>query len=176
MERFWKHSMACGILARALARRAKADAERCFVAGLLHDIGRMALFCAHPDTARRILDHQAASGMPMVRAEHEVLGFDHARLGAMLLRRWNFPFPLATAVLRHHEPSADAKHLEPCLIHLADQIAKAMGLGASLEFYVGPLDADAWERAGLRPQEVRPLVEELEPQFSETFRILLSAS
>jgi HD-like signal output (HDOD) protein len=174
IEQFWKHSIACGITARILARRGKKkNPERHFVAGLLHDIGRLAIFGNIPQLAEDVLAVGREKGMPFYEAEQMVLGFDHARFGGSLLRKWNFPSTLVAAVLHHHVPHMGEDFDEPGTVHLADIIAKAMGVGLSGDFYVPAMDPQAWNGLELCLQDLSPIIQALEEELESTFRILV---
>jgi HD-like signal output (HDOD) protein len=151
MESFWKHSLACGIGARCLAiARQIPKAEKFFVAGLLHDLGRLVLFSRAPDKAVEIFKVYQGRRMLLREAELEVLDFDHAQLGEALMRTWQYPANLVQAVAFHHLPmSAGVYQLESSLVHLADFLAHAMEMGNSGERFVPPLNQKAWERVGL---------------------------
>ncbi|EGJ50914.1 metal dependent phosphohydrolase [Desulfocurvibacter africanus subsp. africanus str. Walvis Bay] len=173
MEHFWRHSIACAILARAIAARSgRKDGERYFVAGLLHDLGRLAIFEAIPDLAREVLELAEAEHLQVVQAERKVLGFDHARLGAILLRKWNFPLNLALAVLHHHEPSRGEPRGEAAVVHLADILSKALGYGGTPVFFVQPLDSGVWESLGLAAEDLAGLEADLDARFDETLAML----
>ena len=174
MELFWKHNIACGIIARGLAQRCKRkNPARHFVAGLLHDIGRLVIFSNIPELAREVMavGHDKAILLP--EAEHMVLGFDHARFGGALLGKWNFPSTLVSAVLYHHSPHMDEDYDEPGIVHVADIIAKALGLGSSGEFHVPPINTQTWEGLGLSHEELAPLIQGLDGELEATFNILL---
>ena len=92
MRSFWEHSIACGVGARMIGSyRGMASSERLFVAGLLHDIGRIVLYRRLPGEAKALLMRARASETPLWQLEIETLGFDHGRLGGLLLGRWKLP-------------------------------------------------------------------------------------
>lgn len=174
MEQFWKHSVACGLIARRLSRvTGKGDPERAFVAGLLHDIGQLVLLQAEPERASAVYAHALRNDSFLFVEEKERLGFDHATLGGMLLRKWNFPFVLVAAVLEHHQPKADQKDSEPALVHCAEIIATGLGIGTSGEYFVQPPDRDVWEAMDLTPERVDEMAQDLSEELEEAFRILI---
>lgn len=121
---FWRHSVYCALLARFLATRARVlHAERLFIAGLLHDVGRLLIFGVVPERAALILQ-QITRGAEVCAAERAELGFDHAEVGHELLTLWLLPPALCSAVACHHrdEPPPDAR-LETSLVHIANHIA-----------------------------------------------------
>lgn len=174
MQSFWKHSIAVGSIAQRLAERAKLpEPERYFVCGLLHDIGRAALCTSRPGKASRIMQVALEKRIPLYAAEAEVVGFDHARLGGILLRKWNFPFSVTMGVLHHHIPEKSEKFLEPHVVHVADIMAKALGLSSTEEAFVPPLSDEAWNRTGLSVADLQAVENELDALLADMFSVLL---
>jgi len=174
MEQFWKHSVACGLIARRLCRiTGKGDPERAFVAGLLHDIGQLILLQAEPERATAVHTAARNKNSLLYVEEKGLLGFDHATLGGMLLRKWNFPFVLVAAVLEHHTPRAKQKEDEPGLVHCAETIATGLGIGSSGEYFVQPPDRAVWDSMEFTPERMDDMVEDLDEELQEAFEILL---
>lgn len=174
MTSFWRHCIACGIIARSLAVcRRESNVERLFVAGMLHDVGQVVLATARPEVSREFLEAQRDTGRLYLELERERLGFDHAELGGALLKKWKIPASISEPVACHHNPgSAEQFQLETALIHLADIICQAMELGQGAECGVPPLDERAWERLGLSTQMLGTVMKQSEAQIAETFAIL----
>lgn len=130
LDGLWRHSVAVGIAAQTIweIQEGQADSERLFVAGLLHDVGKLVLMCTGGEQAR-ILYGQTEAGAITHDLEEKVLGFSHAKLGGLLLKKWNMPAPLISAVHWHHNPYHAAHYKEPAVIHLADMLANGLGLG-----------------------------------------------
>ena len=98
------HSLAVAAVARELVppdRRLDA-----FAAGMLHDVGRLALAVSAPALFQRVHDLQTARGEDVTVIEREVLEATHADLGAYLLQLWGLPLALIEPVARHHDPDA----------------------------------------------------------------------
>lgn len=173
LELFWRHSFACGTIARELANMfGDASPERCFVAGLLHDIGRPVLIMALPEraiAATAISRHKKAM---LYRAEKVTTGFDHAQLGGMLLRKWNLPFPLVSAVLYHHNPDKAQKYRDALYVYFANIITKALGIGVSGDFFIPDIKDERWEQAGLTAEALNQLASRLDPLLDAAFSIL----
>ncbi len=174
MTSFWRHSIACGIVARSLGvYRRESNVERLFVAGMLHDVGQVVLAAARPEISRELLEAQRDTGRFYLELEREWLGFDHAEVGGALLKKWKIPISIGEPVACHHTPeSAEQFRLETALVHLADIICQSMEFGQGAECGVPPLDESAWERLGLSPHMLGAVLKQSESQIQETFSIL----
>jgi len=176
MGSFWKHSLACGLAARQLAitRRAPKP-EKFFVAGLLHDIGRLVLYSRAPEQARLVFGKYLSDTILLRDAESRMLGFDHCEIGEALLKVWNYPANLCSMVRYHHQPmSAGAYQLEASLLHVADYIVNAMQIGSSGERWVPPLQGKAWDRLNLGIEALESIMEAVDGQITEVERAFLS--
>jgi len=175
MQSFWEHSITTGVTARLLATFCnERRAERFFVAGILHEIGRLLLFALRSDAARAALTRSLREGEPLIVAEHAAFGFDHAEAGGAILEAWKLPEDLQAIVRCHHAP-AEAGHYQrdAALVHVADVIATAMQIGNSGDPAVPALAADAWEQLGLAPTILSALTDEVERQVYEVARSML---
>ena len=174
MESFWRHSVACGVTARAIAtRRREPNVERYFVAGLLHDIGRPIMFMQVPDEARSAVLRSRETGEPLFQVEQATLGFDHTHVGHALLDMWKLPPSLKEAVAHHHFPErAQRFPVETAVVHIADLLANALGFGTSGEPGIPPLDAKAWDRVELAPTAVEDLLEESERHYQAAVHVI----
>lgn len=117
---FWKHSLAAAVMARDLAKVMQyPQIDEAYLAGLLHDVGRLALLAAAPDTYS--LNFQTADDADLCAAEQKSLQISHAEAGAWLIERWEMDSFLADAVLYHHENPARVMMAHPLIriIHLA---------------------------------------------------------
>lgn len=147
----WRHSLACASAAQALAQRARCRVtEEAFVAGLLHDIGKVVLNTYLKDRFARVLLRTLEGAVTFAEAEREVLGFDHAEAGACLLERWKLPASLVLAVRWHHAPlESPSPSLLPCLVHVADAVCLTLGIGLGLDGLAYTLHPEALAALGL---------------------------
>ena len=103
---FWRHQLLCAALARHLQARRRDDGEEiAYMAGLLHDVGRLVML------VRLRVEYEAllqppAEAQALTELERERFGFDHAEVGAALLRRWSVPERIVRAVQQHADPAA----------------------------------------------------------------------
>jgi putative nucleotidyltransferase with HDIG domain len=156
---FWKHAAAVGILAKHLAVAAKySKPDEAFVAGLLHDIGKVILDRYFDAEFGRALGLAHTKELPLAQCELEVLGFDHALAGAELARNWNFPPQLVAAIEHHHEPAAgDALG---ALVAVADVMAKAWKLGNSGDSILQTIGPVVWAQVPLDEDRLREIIED----------------
>ena len=164
MEDFWHHSINCGLIAQALATRSSRVTEDfAFVAGLLHDIGQLVLFNRYPGEMQVALDLLAEGDreLQMYSVEQQVLGIDHMALGAALLNAWHLPKRLQECVEFHHIPER-AQHypVETAVIHLANALAHLAQSGSDDLAEASPIDARAWQTAGLEPDIAAAVIDE----------------
>jgi HD-like signal output (HDOD) protein len=130
MARFNLHSSDAAILSDLLAQRVAVDyPEGAFVAGLLHDVGRMLIARALPAEHERILALHA-SGMPHLDCEQQILGWTHPELSAEALTFWNLPEPISTAVRDHHHLEGEPPQVFP--------LSRALG---AANYYVNSIGA-----------------------------------
>ena len=174
MSGFWRHSIACGIVARTLAVwRRDTNVERFFVAGMLHDVGQVIMAAAVPDLVREMLEECREMKELYFDVERKRLAFDHADAGGALLKAWKIPANIIDPVEFHHRPGrAEQYPLETGIIHLSDIICQAMEYGRTGEWCVPPLDTEAWERLDALPSMLGAVLKQAETQIEETFTIL----
>ncbi|MGE5486933.1 MAG: HDOD domain-containing protein [bacterium] len=153
--RFNVHSVATGLLADLLAGRTHVDyAEGAFVAGLLHDFGKLLIAISGPDDFAEVRRLAQATGRAWNECELEVLGVTHAELGGEALERWNLPVPIREAVAQHHRPGGTGA----LSWAVAEANAAANALGHAL--FTG---------GGIVDEVMSPLLPQFEVEF-ETMR------
>ncbi len=173
---FFKHSLACGILSRILAAHLNfSQTEQLFVSGLLHDIGRVIVFKYFPKEATTMLADARSSGRRLYDIEFDTLRCRHTHVGRDLFRKWKLPYSLENGIYYHHTPSRAQEVNRTAVIHLADICVHGLGLGASGERVVPPLDDAAIETLHLAPGSLKTViaqtlhqVEYLENAFQES--------
>lgn len=162
---FWRHTLATALAAQGIARERREDDGLAFTAGLLHDIGVLALATHFPAELGAVTRWAHAHDCSQLDAEHAVLGaaVDHTRIGGMIATHWHFPANVTAAIRWHHQPaaaspppgsdpaiSAAVRDLAAC-VHAADALAHALDIGHTDHEGVPPLDPAAWAHLALSP-------------------------
>jgi HD-like signal output (HDOD) protein len=172
MQGFWRHSVGCGILCKCLGEQlVVADHERLFLAGLLHDIGRLVMLQARPEMVREAILMAGQEKIPLCLAERDLWGFDHGLLGGRLLEHWNFPAGIVDSVLNHHESQHNL--VEAGFVHLADVLAHAAAMGNSGVYQVPPINPDVWDMCSLSGNTLRSIVAQAQNIEKTLLNILL---
>ena len=133
---FWQHSIAVAIAARYLAQEINVNPEEAFIAGLMHDIGKLVLIEHFGERYAKIFGFAQQGGRPLHQIEYNLIGVDHAVVGQALCQHWKLPPLLAQAVTGHHTPHAEAVGLLPAVVQSANAFAKTIGLGVGGNRYV----------------------------------------
>jgi len=166
MQAFLQHSLACGIIARIMAARKNIpQTEQMFVSGLLHDLGRLMVYQYYPDLAKGLLNHCLSNQTPLYEVEGDFLGCQHTDLGRYLLRAWQLPPTLENNLYFHHNPSEAGDQVSAGIVHLADLMVNALGIGTSGSHFVPCLDEDAWMLLDLSPACFETVVEQATHQL-----------
>jgi putative nucleotidyltransferase with HDIG domain len=170
---FWHHSLATAAAAGAAATVRGADPGLPFLAGLMHDMGRLALGVTFPAAFEAVTARRRRDDSSWIDAERQVLAFDHATLGAALCDHWRFPAAIGRAVAGHHglRDGTAAGGLSD-LVHVADTIARALDLAQGGDAAVPFVLAEAWERCAIDDAALQRILAETERQFRALLHVL----
>jgi putative nucleotidyltransferase with HDIG domain len=145
-EVYWRHNLSVACIAKALAVSAQyPKPEEAFLAGLLHDIGKLALNTFLPVEALRVFLHTVGSSASDYEAEQDLLGVTHEEVGRLAAEKWNLPTVFWGAISRHHQPFQQAKDPDTLtlLVHVANTLAHDFGMGMGLKGNMNCVDAYA---------------------------------
>ncbi|MEJ2618910.1 MAG: HDOD domain-containing protein [Candidatus Thiodiazotropha sp.] len=176
MAEYWRYSITTGVIAGELAGHCNVlHGERLFVMGVLHDIGRLAIYLKMPQEARDVLLITAGEHGLLAETEQDLLGFTHMDVGEALLRRWKLPESIIDVVAYHHKPSLAKTHqLETALLHIAAAIADADLKGIPHEDVCQQLDEVVWQITGLQTQAFDHYLEAVPNKVLEIMDVVLA--
>ncbi len=171
-DAFWRHGLGTAVAAEALARVLQRPPELMFIAGLLHDIGRLAMVSLYPDTFAALREQALREDRPLGLLEAGCFGFDHAEAGARLAALWNFPPSIVDAIGRHHTPGDTSPGSLAGIIHYADAIARALELDGEVDGQVPHLDQATIDGLGVSWEQLNSVLAETQSRF-ESCRLML---
>lgn len=131
----WEHSFGAGLASKIIASSTRlANEEESFLAGLFHDIGKTIMNHLDRDKFQTVMQRCYNEGIDFAEAEKNAYDFSHDEVGACVIRKWNFPEGLATAVMRHHSLDScdlDDSYLKnlTAVVSLANMFCHKLGIG-----------------------------------------------
>src|SRR5437588_4284509 len=127
LRRCWQHMIATAVLAEEIAQACGEFTKVAFTAGIMHDIGRIALLVAYPNEYERAIQSAPARCLDLLDFEREEFGLDHAEAGRLLGVQWGLPAEFQVIAGRHHDPS-DGSELDLLqIVHVACRMAGMLG-------------------------------------------------
>lgn len=137
IDDFWEHSLGVGVIAKAIAKRLQVpidEQEEYFIAGLMHDLGKIPLINCYPELYQQALNAAKGSRLALLQAEIDTIGIDHCQVGYLIGAKWKLVDRVQAAILAHHEPAVDLHKTDLliwCITSLANQLAKVFSIGSS---------------------------------------------
>jgi len=128
---FWRHSLGCAMVCRKFSEKlGAADAEKAYMAGLLHDIGFMVNCLVFPKEFAPAMERACREEIPLHEAEQTTMGFTHCATGQALAEKWKLADDIIEVISHHHavEQSQKAQPLV-ALVHMSDLLCRMRGLG-----------------------------------------------
>ncbi|MEA3545778.1 MAG: HDOD domain-containing protein, partial [Thermodesulfobacteriota bacterium] len=172
MDSFWRHSIRCGLFSRILAGHlGEKEAEKYFVGGLLHDIGRLVMLDRMAPQYASAIARARQDHLPMYRAEQERLNTDHSIIGKLLAEKWRLSPALIRMIGSHHSPRLAQYSTEACIVHVADILAHACGHEVMLVNEIPELQIKAWEETGLTKELIAPTIQQVDAEFKAIVRV-----
>ncbi len=161
---FWRHCLGCAVVAKMLAKFFRYRVSgKVFVAGLIHDIGKLLLSQYAKDLFEQVMQEVVSRKISFYQAERNVLGVTHAEIGSWLASRWNFPQEIEEAVKFHHFPSKAMINPPLCsVVHLSDVLVRMRFIGWGGDREVPLPCPEIWKT-------LQPLRPDLDPSHLEYF-------
>jgi len=178
IEAFWRHAVYSGIFSRIIAKKCRVlHNERLFIAGLMHDIGRLVIAYKLPKESREVLNFMKEMHVPLYVAEREILGFDHAQVGSELMKNWGLPASHQVAALHHHNPvKAQEYKLEASIVYVANLITELAETGEHDTNLFQHLPDEILELTRISVDNIEDILVEARDQFIDTLCLIRSRS
>ena len=168
----YKHSLCVAVAAEAVAKQTgKVSEELAYTAGLLHDVGKLALAHACIDQFEKIRLLQAEKHMSWRQAEHEVMGYDHTDIGGILMEGWGYPSSLVQVACYYLRPRQAGTENLPLVVHVhaAKHLATSLGYGVGEDGFHIELDEELLGEQGIS----EPMLESILPHVVATTEKLI---
>ncbi|WP_394782035.1 HDOD domain-containing protein [Undibacterium sp.] len=171
---FWQHSIATAVCAKQLARHMKTSEEYAFIAGLLHDIGKLVLATRYAEQYEQVMIFRAEQDCYMQDAERAILSIDHTEVGKALTEHWKFPEEMQKAVAHHHDADQAESGILTTIVHVANAMSHALDLAEDETTLVPRISESAWNKLKLTQEASAEIFKETEKQFEEICQILIN--
>jgi HD-like signal output (HDOD) protein len=150
----WRHNLATAILCDRLGRVLHMESDICYTAGLLHDLGRLALLRAAPERYAQLLDMELQDDLELLQREKAIFEVDHCMAGEWILKHWDFPVELIEVVSMHHrKPRPGTSGLLP-VVYVGWRMADMLGFSISRVPAAGEIEEVLSVLPGKAPQQV----------------------
>jgi len=167
VQKYLLHSLATANLAKKIASDVDgADPMDCFIAGLLHDFGKVVFAQFMPNEFRQALEACAQDGSSLHEALHQTIGVDHAVVGGMLVEKWRFAPDLVETIQNMHGSELKDTPMIAC-VFAANQISKKLQFGFGGNHHVEPLSPAMVKRLGGDLDHVIAELGDLQALFEE---------
>ena len=166
-QQYLLHSLTTAGIARQLAvRLGDVDPVDCFIAGLLHDFGKVVLAQFMPDEFRLALELSQEYSLSLHLALRKIIGVDHATVGSVLVEKWHFSTDLVDTIRHQHGPELPDTSMIAC-VFAANQVSKKLGLGSGGNACIEELPPSIEARLGGNLETVILSLGDLAPLYRE---------
>lgn len=172
-KQMWAHAFGVATAAQILAEKTHAVGEDlAFTAGLLHDLGKVALGIWLENKLPAMLKIATAMQEPFDAIERKVLGYDHTDVGGFIGEAWNLPSPIVAAMRYHHRPD-ECPGFDALvdIVHVGDYLAMSMGLGLGGDGLFYQFSENALTRLRLDPEDLNPLADDFLERYERQERL-----
>ena len=164
-----RHAVATAIASRTIGKYlAHPELEELFVAGLLHDIGKVVMDSYFHEEYATVIERAVEEEITFHSAERDLLDYDHTIVGQMLAKHWRLPEKLAMMIANHHHPASAGRYgRDTAIVHLADILARAKQFGSGGDHVMPELDPWSWEILALDPAKLGPILADVEEEYPQ---------
>jgi len=159
----WEHAVGCGLAARKIGDRVGfRRSEEAYVAGLMHDVGKAALFLRVPAVMREIMEEVYNDGAHFFEVEKRRLSFTHADVGGVIADKWRFSNDIEEAIANHHDPDQARSAMDLTqIVSLANSICHKLSVGPTRKPDLDLNETSSVKKLGLGPASIEEILFEV---------------
>lgn len=160
---YWAHCLCVGTICKAIAQMRQVPAlerEEFFVAGLLHDLGKLPMIACFDDLHQQAVKAADNENIPLFQAEHRYFGFEHCQIGRLIAAKWKLNQRMRDAIAHHHDPLSQGSEPGELMLYisLANQLANHFQIGGAGDLYCDQLLMHSLaERIGIGLETIRSM-------------------
>ncbi len=170
----WKHSIAVGVISKLISKNLNLkSSDQFFIAGILHDIGKLLLIQVFGDQYINVLNEVSLKKVNLNKLEIEKFGIDHTDAGVLIAQKWNMPDSLLDCIQYHHRLDFKNPNIELiACVYLGNLLASGMQLGSSGTFLIEKPNAKVFEILNIKEGFIKSQFSEIITSYNESLAIL----
>jgi len=174
LKAFWRHSLACGIASKILAKRVGIkNYEEAFIWGLLHDLGKIVMNTYIHKEYNQAVAMAVEKDILLMDAEQKLFGFTHNAVGSLIANKWNLPPTLIKVIQHHHNPVQDYNSLRvSSIVHMADILCRSINLGSGGDQQIPAVCEESWTLMNLNSKALETLFGKIENEYAKATEFL----
>mgnify|MGYP000639839881 CR=1 FL=1 len=171
----WKHSIAVGIISKIIAKKLNLENnEELFISGILHDIGKLALYNSYKNTYVDLIKNSSENNLSLLIEEKKMFSLNHSEIGSLLAKKWNLSKVITDTIEYHHSKNIEQYENSPAIacIYLANQIANLIwNFNTASDIFEKPSNS-IWEILGINKGFFNKIKDEILITYEDSLNIL----
>lgn len=169
----WKHSIGVGVTARLIGKTlAVENLENCFIAGIVHDIGKLLFLRFLEDEYAKVVDFACNNNINIRDAESEILGITHTIAGELIGDKWHLPTEIKKAIRYHYSGIVEGRvHKLSAIVHVANIVARMMQLGNSGDYIIPEPYPEVWAELKIPKNTFTLLLPRIEFEYQDSLNL-----
>jgi HD-like signal output (HDOD) protein len=160
LHEYWLHAFQTALAAREIARRVRFGHDQAFLAGLIHDLGKLVMAVLYPELIEKLCAAREEMSLSWTAAEQALDLPSHGAVGAALAKHWHFPDSLSQAIDDHHPPFDGSDRITD-IVHVADALSVTYCAARTGKVAAIDVNAAAFKRLALSDEQLRGAVRAL---------------